>query len=62
MAQFDWPILVDAADLEVVLVLEIPHNKCLLTVVRNKKWNLFITKYDGASRDELNEPFPVLLR
>ena len=31
MVQFDWSILVDAADLEVLLlVLEIPHKKCLL--------------------------------
>ena len=31
MAQFDWSILVDAVDLEVVLVvLEIPHHNCLL--------------------------------
>ena len=31
MTQFNWSILVDAADLELVLVvLEIPHHNCLL--------------------------------
>ena len=33
MSQFDWSILVDAADLEVMfVVLEVPHCNCLLKV------------------------------
>ena len=33
MSQFDWSILVDAGDLEVMfVVLEVPHRNCLLKV------------------------------
>ena len=33
ISQFDWSILVDAADLEVILVvLKIPHDNCLLNM------------------------------